>query len=89
MLHLPTKFYIKRARSQCIDVNAIRKFATIKDDRLEEVVRTASSCMDKIDNHEAFRGPSVGRVPMHVQYHVSCTTALVPQGEAAPIVEIH
>jgi hypothetical protein len=43
----------------------------------------------KIDNHEALRVASSGIIPILVQYRVSYTTALVPLGAAAPIVETH
>jgi hypothetical protein len=60
VLHLPTKYYVKRAHSQCVDVIAIRNLATIKDERLEEDVCSANSCRDKIDNHKHFEGLCLG-----------------------------
>lgn len=57
----------------------IRKFASRADDHLETDVHPANSDMDTIDRHEAFRGPSVGIVPILVWYYLSFSTALVPQ----------
>jgi hypothetical protein len=42
-------------------------------------VRSAKSTDAAIDRDEVFRGPSVGVVPVLMQYRVSLSTVLVPQ----------
>jgi hypothetical protein len=69
-LRLSTKLYVKMAHPQCVDTVAIRTIATVKGDRLETAVRSASSGMDATDRHYVLRGPSVGIVPTLVRYRV-------------------
>jgi hypothetical protein len=78
-LRLSTECCVITAHPQRVDVVAIRKIASVDDDRLETDVRSASSGMDAIDRHEVLRGPPVEIVPILVRYRVSFSTALVPQ----------
>jgi hypothetical protein len=65
MLRLSTKC-VKRTHPQHVDGVAIRKIASVEDDRLETDVRSASSGMDAIYRHEVLREPSVGIGPILV-----------------------
>jgi hypothetical protein len=75
---MSTECCVKRAHPQRVDV-AIRKIASVEDDRLETDVRSASSGMHAIGCHELLGVPSVGIVPILEQYGVSFSKALVPQ----------
>jgi hypothetical protein len=78
MFRLSTESCVKRDHPQGVDV-AIRKIASVEDNRLETDTRSTSSGMDAIDHQEELRGPSAGIVPTLVRYRVSFSTALVPQ----------
>jgi hypothetical protein len=52
MLLLSTEFYAKRVHLRLTGVIAIRKIASVEDDRLETEVRSASSRLDAVDSHE-------------------------------------
>jgi hypothetical protein len=44
--------YVKPAHSQCVNVVAIRKMASIQGENMETDVHTASSGMVAVDRHE-------------------------------------
>jgi hypothetical protein len=74
---MSTECYVERAHPQHVDIIAIHKIACREDDHLETDVCSASSGMDSIDHHEVLRGPSVGIVPILMQYYVSFSMALI------------
>jgi hypothetical protein len=78
-LRLCTEYCVRGADPQRVDVVAIRISASVEDDPLETDLRSASSGMDATDRQEVLRGPSVGIVPILVQYRMSFSKALVPR----------
>jgi hypothetical protein len=67
-----------RAHPQCADGAAIRRIASVQDDRLDTDVSSASRGMDAIVRREVLRGSSLGTVPVLLRDRVRFSTALVP-----------
>jgi hypothetical protein len=51
---------------------------SVKDDRLETYLRSASNVMDALDRHEILGGPSAATVTLLVRYRVCFSKVLVP-----------
>jgi hypothetical protein len=62
-----------------VNVVALRKIASLKNNSLKRGMCSACSRMDATDCHEVLRGPLLGLVPIVVRYRASFSTALVSQ----------
>jgi hypothetical protein len=79
MLRLSTEFYVKRAHPLSIAGIAIRKIASLEDDRLGTELSFTGSDVDIFHRHEVRRGPSVERVQILSSYYMNFSTALIRQ----------
>lgn len=79
MFGLSTRCYVTISHPQSVDLVVVCRIAYIQNDRLGTDVRSASSDMDAVNRHADLRRPSFGIVLILVRYHVSLTTAFVPQ----------
>jgi hypothetical protein len=53
ILRLSAECHVETAHPRCVDVLAIRKIASMKDDRLETHVLQASTAADETHHHKA------------------------------------
>jgi hypothetical protein len=79
MLRLSTEYHVKRTNPLCVAGVAIRKIASMEDDRLVTEVSFASIGMYTFLRHEIRRGPLVERVQILFSYCTCFSTALIQQ----------
>jgi hypothetical protein len=78
MVCLFTERYVRIAHPHCFGVITINRSASTEDKHLETDACPTSSGMDAIDCHEVLQRPSIGTVPIFMQYCMSSSTVLVP-----------